>query len=1058
MRRRIARTIAAGAVVVGALEVDGVRAQEPAAGAGAGAARGPDAAAMSAAAGTAQPASAMPIIVRGVKGKVSWRLTPEATLQAAKVGDVLREGAEVFTGVGSAIELQVGSGQVFTFDRLGKFIVKAAAVSGGKETTTVQVPYGRVQFNVSSATVANDVKIQAPDATLAVKGTIGGLEASPGFPTLAFGGELNRGVFDVEFDRRITTTFRGNEGASAKVTSTARFAELGRYVNTNDLWSQDGDEEFSYEDFQTILFALLEIVLRDLVPEAPFDVYFVDEQTGDLYLSNVFGTGGRIGATTGANLGVGRGAGAALVFDGDSTAGTYLRLESTPGFARLLSLDLGDPARAFQEVASGGGFAGVLTGLGALGSDLFAVQDLGSLTPDQIVRISDDGKGGLDVQPVMNLGIQLDDSLAGITPAGVLLVGGRLPTGLGSNGTAGVLGANGVLLEVDPRINYLSGAASDIDGSFAVLPTTSVEAGLVIDSVQRITGLSIVVDVTGTPLLIVTTSATVGGVPNQAIVNIFTLDDQGRPSLAVVRRSTFRFEGLASESRGAVGASPTLAPAPSPSQIDQSVDALFADLAYGPDAVSSGVVERLIANQILQTARDPMACAGSAELLANLSAAIAAHIDQRAGAGAAIFDFRSGLPANHPCLAPGAGGSGTNLVTSVVYVDEYTGDVVARDLAGNESVFRPGDGQTKPILGAALAPAGGAGRALLTLSTERTPDGFDTPVLDRLDLSNPGSTWQRVGAFGRRLGDLGEVISYELAGLGTIGNRTFTTGFERSTILPAEAHASVLEVTGPTSLEVRMSPQLAMQAGALAGAPSRGTVFALGHVPGTAGEFGTFQLAGSGANAVLLEMDPRSNFLVDARSADAGDFAVQTGTAATGGVDPNSITRVVGMTYLGNTLVMNAVTASGQQVIVQYNPDATNLPSDPRVRRLDGAPALGTRPRELASEALVSPPAPVGPLEPSGPIDTTTINRTFAEMGYSSAAAMSGVVRSLVAEHIAQTAADPAGCRASAELNGPALQQFIGQHVNQRAGVGQSVFQFRQGLPPNHPCLPPGTP
>ncbi len=1006
-------------------------------------------------------ASPVPIIVKAVKGRVTWRPTTDSALQPAKVGDVLREGAEVFTSVASAIEIQVGAGQVFTFDRLGKFILRTASVSGGTEASTVQVPYGRVQFNVSSATVANDVKIQAPDATLAVKGTIGGMEVAPGFPTLAFGGELNRGVFDVEFGR-ITTTFRGREAATAKTTSTARYAERGRYVNTNDIWSLHGDEDFSYEDFQTILFALLEIYLRDLVPEAPFDVFFIDETTGDLYLSNVFGTGGRLGATTGANTNVGRGTGAALVF-GDSAAGTYLRLESTQGNARLLSLDLGSSSREFQEIASGSGFAGLLTGLGALGNDLFAVQDLGSLTSDQIVQLTLDGKGDLDIEPVMNLGIQLDDSLAGITPAGVLLVGGRLPTGLGSNGAAGILGANGVLLEVDPRINYLSGATSDLDGSLAVLPTTDIEAGLVIDSVQRITGISLVIDVTGTPLLLVTTSATVGGIPNVPIVNIFTLDDQGNPQLAVVRRSTFRFEGLASESRGAVGESTVLAPAPSPSQIDQNVDALFADLAYSQSAVDSGVMERLIANQIVQTADDPAACASSVELMANLAAAIAAHIDQRAGAGAAIFDFRSGLSSGHPCEAPGAGGSGSTLATSFAFIDEYTGDLFTRDLAGNQTLFRPGDGQSRPILGAALGPTGGGtGRAFLSLMLERTPDGLETPTLWSLDLQSPGASPQRIGAFPQRFDDAtNEFVSYELAGLATIGPRTFTSGFERRSPGPEGGSAelaTIFEVTGPTSLALRMAPQLDMQAGALAGAPARGTIFALGQIPGTAGASGTFQLAGSGANAVLLEMDPRSNFLVDAHSADLGAFTIESGTAVTGGIDPASITRVVGMSFLGNTLVMNAVTTSGQNVIVHYNPGATNLPTDPRVRRLDGLPAFAQRPRELASEALVSPPAPIGPLPPSGPIDTISINRTFAQMGYSASAAASGVVRALVAEHIAATASNPALCRASSELNGPSLQSILGQHVNQQAGIGQTVFQFRQNLPVDHPCRPPGAP
>jgi len=139
-------------------------------------------AAVAAAAGTTAPVAPTPIVVRAVKGKVLYRNTPDAERKQAAQGDVLTEGTEISTTVNSAIELQVGVGQVFTIDRLTRIIIREAIASQGKETTKVAVPYGRVKFDVSSATVANDVQIQSPDATLAVKGTSGGMEVSPGFP------------------------------------------------------------------------------------------------------------------------------------------------------------------------------------------------------------------------------------------------------------------------------------------------------------------------------------------------------------------------------------------------------------------------------------------------------------------------------------------------------------------------------------------------------------------------------------------------------------------------------------------------------------------------------------------------------------------------------------------------------------------------------------------------------------------------------------------------------------------------------------------------------------
>ncbi len=996
-----------------------------------------------------------PIVVLAVKGKVTWRPNADAPLKTAAVGDVLPEGAEVFTSVKAAIELQVGAGQKFTLDRLGKFIVREAIAAQGKEKTTVQVPYGRVQFQVSSATVANDVKIQAPDATLAVKGTTGGVEVSPGFPTLAFGGEFNRGVFDVDFGRGVVSTFRGNEQATANLPNPAEFSQETRFVDINDIWSHDGDEQFTIRDYQTVLFVLLEIAIREAVPEAPFDVFLIDEATQDLYRADIFGSGGFFGPLSGSSS-AGRGVGTALFFPEGQAGlfGTLLRLESGAGSAQLLGVDLNASDLTFSPLASFSGFSGTLTGLGTLGDLLYAVQDRGSVNPDYISELTIDplDNNMTAVVPRMNLGVQLEDSLAGVTPAGVLLVPGRLPTlGGRSNGAAGVLGANAVLFEIDPRNNYLSGAVSDISDSFEILPTTSIEPGLVINSVQRITGTSIVTDLQGTPILFVTTLATVNGVPNTTLVNLFTIGADGNSHLAAVARSTLQVEALAGESHGAVPASVVLAPAPSPSAIDSSLDPLFAALAYGPEAVQSGVLERLIVNQILATATDPSACASSSELTLNLATAIGAHVDQRSGAGAAIFDFRAGLPANHPCLAPSTGPGSNPLATGYAYIEENTGDIIARDLAGNEQVLRPGEGESKPVLGAALAGASGA-RSLLTLTAERALDGSLTPTLRSFDLQSPANAPQTLASFPRQELAGGVSRSFDLAGLGTIGSLIYTTGVERRSGEggPQQGDPTVYEISGGT-LVGRMAPGLQLQEGALAGAPARGTLFMLGQIPGSSGASGSFQLAGSGANAVLLEVDPRNNYLVSARSADQGDFSVQPGVP-TAGVDPSTLTRVTGMTYLGNTLVMSAITNTGQQVVVQYNPTATNMPGDPNLRRVEAFPN-GARLRELAGESTNSPPAPTQLSAPTGAIDTNSINRTFAAMAYSSQAAGSPVLRGLVAEHVAATSVNPAACRASAELNGPSLQGFLNQHVNQQSGVGQTVQQFRSSLPPNHPCL-----
>ncbi|MGD9689369.1 MAG: hypothetical protein AB7K52_07830 [Phycisphaerales bacterium] len=1023
----------------------------------------PTPAAVSSAAGTTQSVSATPIVVRAVKGRVSHRLLPDGARTTTKAGDVLSEGAEITTGINSAIEIQIGAGQVFVIDRVSRVILREAISNIGVEKTTLAVPYGRVQFEVATATVANDVQIQAPDATLAVKGTLGGLEVSPGFPTLGFGGDLNRGVFDVAFEQNIIATFRANERASRKIPNTARYTLEEQFVDINDLWSHEGDEQFIIRDFQTNLFLLLEINIRERDRNQPLDLFFLDEDSLDLYRADIFGSGGRLGPTLGADPFSGNGL--ALIVDQE---GSFLfRLEDQKG-PILFVLDLNDPERIFNFVDFISS-DGPLRGLGAIGGDLYTVESNSGFGGSDTINIITSEEGslgfGLFADPVMDLGVQFEGDFAGVTGAGTLVVAGRLPSINGfSNGTPGILGDDAVIFTVDPRVNYLRGAVSDLTADFEILDSTIVEAGLAIDSIDQVTGIALVSSPAGDPILVVTTRATVNGVPGVTLFNVFRIQDDGQTRLSSVGRSAFTINALASETGGSPPGQPDLAIAPSPSEIDDSAGELFAELAYSQAAVDSGVVERLIANQIVQTAMDPTGCAASMELATQLAAAISAHIDQRFGAGAAMFDFRLGLPPAHPCLLPGTGPSGSSS-TSLLYYDAFTGDLHARTLAGVDAVIAPGQGELKPILGAATTPLDGGGRSLFTLVNQRGNDDFESPVLRQRNLGSDGTVGAEFEVDAFRPIDLqnGLTRSFALAGLGAIGSQLYAGG--RSSDADNQS-GQVVNVSDTTIYELlnlegtpveRMVLPFDMQSGALAGAPTRGSIFALGSLIGTSGETGPFQLAGSGANAVLLEMDPRTNYLVAAHSADDGSFDVQPGTAIGPGVDPTALTRVTGMTYVGDTLVMLGVDAQGNQVIVQYQPGATNAPGDPRLRRLNGL-APDVRIAELGGETVGPVPGPVGLGAPISPIDTSSINRTFAQMAYSAQAAGSAALISMVREHIAATAIDPAGCRASAELNGPMIPGFLGQHINQQSGIGQSVFQFRNGLEPQHPCRPNGGP
>jgi len=168
----------------------------------------------------AAPASADNIaVIVSVKGRVSYKIDGEGDPIVARVSQVLPPGAVVTTGLRSAVQIRVGKTQVFTIDRMANValaeMVKSTHTGNGADRTTLDVEYGRVLFNVTSTEFANDVTIRAPDATLAIKGTEGGLEVTPGQPTRGFGGEFNRGRIELSFKKGGKATINNNADADA---------------------------------------------------------------------------------------------------------------------------------------------------------------------------------------------------------------------------------------------------------------------------------------------------------------------------------------------------------------------------------------------------------------------------------------------------------------------------------------------------------------------------------------------------------------------------------------------------------------------------------------------------------------------------------------------------------------------------------------------------------------------------------------------------------------------------------------------------------------------------
>lgn len=611
-------------------------------------------------------AKAASIVVMSITGSVGYK-APGATKAkgGVKVGDVLALGGEVVTGVSGQVQIRVGDQHSFIVDSNSRVILREAALTNDRATTEVGLPMGRVKFDVTSATRANDVKITAPDATLAIKGTSGAMEVRPGFPTLAYGGAFNRGNFDVRYRGSIVANVERQARTDSVFIDPAENQENALFVEIGD----DRAREFDERRFVRRFTRLFQLVFGEAnpqglgIPPAITGLFQLDEATGTIGIFDPVSGYTPFLDLTGFDPNP-EFLGNALGVNPRTQATTFLRLEQNGSMARLLSIDIDGVDTAFNTVATFDltNISATISGLAQLDNRLYT-----NLSPDDE---NFDVLGRLEfgpnrIQPVMNLGIPFDSGLGVLSGRGTVLTVGRLAdTGI-TNGTPGVLGANAALLELDPRNNYLRSAFSDVNDDFAFDPFGTfvldpfVDPSFAVITNQDVTGLArfavtpgSFVGVTQDVLVLgITVNALVDGLPTTLSItyNTQASNTPGDPRVFVITSSPTPVRDLASELRVTPQAPRALASAPG-FPIDTSLPALFAQLAYSQQALNSGVVERLARNQILETARDPIGCANSGAL-GGLGTPLQTYVDTRAGMGAAITAFRMGLPANHPCLA-----------------------------------------------------------------------------------------------------------------------------------------------------------------------------------------------------------------------------------------------------------------------------------------------------------------------------------------------------------------------------------------------------------------------
>ncbi|MBL0871644.1 MAG: FecR domain-containing protein [Phycisphaerales bacterium] len=465
------------------------------------------------AAGSTAPAStptpnSVPIFVRAVEGKVHFRERAGGALKKVEIGTVLPEGGEVLTGLKSIVQIQIGAGQVFTVDANSRIILREVVNLKGTEKTSIDMPYGRITFDVTSTQVSNDVKITAPDATLAVKGTSGGLSSRPGFEPLAFGGTLNRGLFDVTYENKITASISGSESSTGNAPSPAELVKTQQFVDPGDSNGRDEQESQALQD---------QGVASNLLLNTPNNRVLGNEQ-------GIFKPDGTLFGETFLEL-TGNGAtmvrrdlygnvrpeltslsGITGVFQGGTTYQlassshrTLLVVDNVFGVngntAYIRSLNLSNPGGGYQTVGQieptpnfGGFDQYTLYGLGVIENRLFSSGTGPGLQQGQIFElfVGDFGNfnspfGTPQQQPistVMGLNTQLENAMAAAPGRGTLFVIGSTPN------QAAPGGRDWTLYEVNPisatvvQTRTSANGSTDFSNQAGTLSTPGFNFGL----------------------------------------------------------------------------------------------------------------------------------------------------------------------------------------------------------------------------------------------------------------------------------------------------------------------------------------------------------------------------------------------------------------------------------------------------------------------------------------------------------------------------------------------------------------------------------------------------
>jgi len=620
-------------------------------------------------------------VVYAVQGKVDIKTTPDSAFAPAQQGQAVPPGATIRTGPKSAVQLLVADSQLLTIDRISTVTLEQAIRSGDVNRTSVEMPYGRVLFNVTSTQFANDVQIKAPDATLAVRGTVGGIEFNGGRPTIAFGDASNRGRIEVAYATGAKTVISDSSRSTSSNPDPAMHKRAAAFVEGGDSGARDEGEESVLSRTPgwgllgpAVLVgggSVLTDGLRAISSSIPQSWFVQAELTSGVLQRREIDSGRtQVVGVLPLALPI---AGLAVV--GDVQRGfSVLMLEGgqrglSPNepdraYNELWALNIGDGTGRGISAQSQFTFIGkfvdaepgqaalrtpILTGLAAVNDALFSISASPGieLAQTELVRLH---PATSQVEPVMNFsGNFASLMLAGEPTRGSMYVVGREG---GTDQTGGVF-ARMAVLEFDARNSYVVDSFSAAAGDFSVRSGTAINpsvnfADLQADSLT-VEGAAVV-----RGKLQLAVRAFDGQRQSETRLQVgldpaTNLSDR-RPFLSTVAPgNTLGVSGIASAPPRGRGSSPVTLSNPEGPIDTTSINSLFAQMAYSRDSLRSGVLQRMVASEIINTSLDPSGCATSS-LVSMIPTAMLQHADQTKGIGRTVAALRGNLGPDHPCF------------------------------------------------------------------------------------------------------------------------------------------------------------------------------------------------------------------------------------------------------------------------------------------------------------------------------------------------------------------------------------------------------------------------